>query len=435
MRSPPGGAEHEQRAAIGTVFPARAGPTARRTTEVAGEGYGSARSGHPGPPDAREAVPVPDVSAAGPSPGGRVGRVTGPQTHPPGQETAPVHAAAVTDVVVVGASAGGVEALRAFAAALPVDLPATVIVVLHIPSDAPSALAAILGRAGPLPAVTARHGMRLEPGLIVAAPADHHVLVADGHLHLSRGPRENGHRPSIDPLFRSAAVDFGAHAIGIVLSGNRDDGTAGLAVLARQGGTALVQEPTEALYAGMPQSALDHVPAARALPAAKLGAAVAELLQDPSDDPADPDPAHPVDPADQADPPDPPTAEEADLAAAVPRPAPQAELSEPSPLSCPDCDGVLFRLEGEPSPRFRCRVGHAWSPVSLAAEQSAGVEVVLWAALRALEEKAALQRWLADTADATHRMHAARSHRRKAERTGSEAALLRRMLTSDLPEG
>lgn len=369
---------------------------------------------------------MPDVSAAGPFPDGPVGRVPGPHDHHPGGAPAPEHAAGVRDVVVVGASAGGVEALRAFAAALPVDLPAAVVVVLHIPSDAPSALAAILDRAGPLPAVTARHGMRLEHGRIFAAPADHHVLVADGHLHLSRGPRENGHRPSIDPLFRSAAVDFGPHAIGIVLSGNRDDGTAGLAVLTRQGGAALVQEPTEAMYPGMPQSALDHVPAARALPAAKLGAAVAELLQDPPDDPADPDPLVPADPL---------AAEEADIADAVPGPVPQLELGEPSPLSCPDCDGVLFRLEGEPFPRFRCRVGHAWSPGSLAAEQSDGVEVVLWAALRALEEKAALQRWLADTADATNRTHAARSHRRKAERTGTEAALLRRMLTRDLPEG
>ncbi|WP_433503494.1 chemotaxis protein CheB [Pseudonocardia halophobica] len=340
----------------------------------------------------------------------------------------------MTDVVVVGASAGGVEALRAFAAALPVDLPAAVVVVLHIPSDAPSALAAILDRAGPLPAVTARHGMRLEHGRIFAAPADHHVLVADGHLHLSRGPRENGHRPSIDPLFRSAAVDFGSHAIGIVLSGNRDDGTAGLAVLVRHGGAALVQEPTEALYTGMPQSALDHVAPARALPAAKLGAAVAELLQDPPGDPADPLP-DPVDPVDLADPVDPLAAAEADVADSVPGPAPQLELGDPSPLSCPDCDGVLFRLEGEPSPRFRCRVGHAWSPDSLAAEQSDGVEVVLWAALRALEEKAALQSWLADTADTANRTHAARSHRRKARRTGNEAALLRRMLTRDLPEG
>ncbi|MFR9806792.1 chemotaxis protein CheB [Pseudonocardia sp. RS010] len=368
---------------------------------------------------------MPDVSAAGPFPEGPTGAAGPPHAPPPGDAPAPPDATDLTAaaVVVVGASAGGVEALRTFAASLPVGLPAAVVVVLHIPSDAPSALAAILDRAGPLPAVTVRHGMRLEPGRIHTAPADHHVLVADGHLHLSRGPRENGHRPSIDPLFRSAAVDFGSHAIGIVLSGNRDDGTAGLVVIARQGGTALVQEPAEALYAGMPQSALDHVPGAKALPAAKLGAAVAELLQDPHGDPADPDPPGA----------DPLAVEETGVAAAT-VPGPLPELGEPAPLSCPDCDGVLFRLDGEPGPRFRCRVGHAWSPASLAAEQSDKVDVVLWAALRALEEKAALQRWLSDSAGANGRPLAARAHRRRADRTGSEAGLLRRMLTLDLPE-
>ncbi|GAA4693196.1 chemotaxis protein CheB [Pseudonocardia yuanmonensis] len=388
--------------------------------------FGQARAARLDLPDTdREAVPVPDVSAVGPLPDGPAGGLTDPHTYRPDEAPAPVRAAVVTDVVVVGASAGGVEALRAFAASLPVDLPAAVVVVLHIPSEAPSALAAILGRAGPLPAVTARHGMRLEPGTIFTAPADHHVLVADGHLHLSRGPRENGHRPSIDPLFRSAAVDFGPHAIGIVLSGNRDDGTAGLAVLARQGGAALVQEPAEALYPGMPQSALEHVSGARAVPAGKLGAAIVDLLADPPDDPVGTRADDPVDPL---------AAEETDVAAAVPGPQPQLELGEPSPLSCPDCDGVLFRLEGQPEPRFRCRVGHAWSPDSLAGEQADGVEVVLWAALRALEEKAALQRWLADTAESSGRPHAARTHRRKADRTGSEAGMLRRMLTRDLPE-
>jgi two-component system chemotaxis response regulator CheB len=362
---------------------------------------------------------LPDVSAAGPYPEGPAGGVTDPLAHPLGGGAAPV-----TDVVVVGASAGGVEALRALAASLPVGLPAAVVVVLHIPSDAPSALAAILHRAGPLPAVTARHGMRLEAGTIFVAPADHHVLVTDGHLHLSRGPRENGHRPSIDPLFRSAAVDFGSHSTGVVLSGNRDDGTAGLAVLVRQGGAGLVQEPAEAMYPGMPQSALDNVPRVRALPAAKLGAAVAELLQDPPDPGSD----------DPAPPPDGLASAEADVAAAVGGPAPRLHLGEPSPLSCPDCDGVLFRLAGAPGPRFRCRVGHAWSPGSLAAQQEDGVDVVLWAALRALEEKAALQRWLADDAEAAGREHAARTHRRKAEVTASEATFLRRMLTRDLTE-
>ncbi len=163
-------------------------------------------------------------------------------------------------VVVVGASAGGVEALRAFVSGLPVGLPAPVVVVLHIPRRAPSALPAILSRAGPLVATSAQHGAALRAGVIYTAPADRHVLVVDGQVHLSLGPVENGHRPAIDPLFRSAAVAYGPQAVGVVLSGTRDDGTAGLAAIAERGGRAFVQEPGDALYAAMPASALDHVP-------------------------------------------------------------------------------------------------------------------------------------------------------------------------------
>jgi two-component system chemotaxis response regulator CheB len=194
-------------------------------------------------------------------------------------------------LIVVGASAGGVEALRAFVSGLPVELPAPVVVVLHIPRSAPSALPAILTRAGPLTATSAQHGAALRAGVIYTAPADHHVLVVEGRVHLSVGPAENGHRPAIDPLFRSAAVAYGPQAVGVVLSGTRDDGTAGLAAIAACGGTALVQDPGDALFAAMPASALGHVPDARAYPAAKIGGEIAELFADtgvmPEDPPAD----------------------------------------------------------------------------------------------------------------------------------------------------
>jgi two-component system, chemotaxis family, protein-glutamate methylesterase/glutaminase len=182
-------------------------------------------------------------------------------------------------VVVVGASAGGVEALRGLAAALPATLAAAVVVVLHIPAGAPSALATILDRAGPLPAVTATHGAVLGVGRILVAPADHHVLVAESRLRLSRGPRENGHRPAADPLFRSAAVGYGPRAVGVVLSGNRDDGSAGLAVLERHGGVAFVQDPAEATHPAMPTNALARVPRATALTVAELGRAIADAVR------------------------------------------------------------------------------------------------------------------------------------------------------------
>jgi two-component system chemotaxis response regulator CheB len=325
----------------------------------------------------------------------------------------------VRRIVVVGASAGGVEALRVFVAALPADLPAAVVVVLHIPPDAPSALAAILGRAGPLPARSVVHGDRLTAGTVYVAPADHHVLVVDGHLHLSRGPRENGHRPALDPLFRSAAVEFGPFTIGVVLSGNRDDGAAGLAVIARQGGATFVQDPAEALYAGMPHNAVTAVPSSRVHRIDELGAAVGKEVEMPG-----PTPSPPPEFA----------AAEAEMATAGSHveATPDLAAAQPSGFSCPDCDGVLFRMPGAPHPRFRCRIGHAWSPGSLAAEQDKGIDTVLWAALRALEEKVALQRELATTADGAGHRHAAQRHRRSADETATEAQVLRRLLTREL---
>jgi two-component system, chemotaxis family, protein-glutamate methylesterase/glutaminase len=171
-----------------------------------------------------------------------------------------------------------VEALQAVVGGLPDDLPAVVLVALHIPRQAPSALPGILSRAGKLPAVAVEHDTPARPGTIYVAPADHHLLIRDGQLELSVGPTENGHRPAIDPLFRSAAVAFGAGAIGVVLSGARDDGAAGLTEIVKRGGQAVVQDPDEALHRSMPASALEHVASAHVLPAAKIGSLLGELV-------------------------------------------------------------------------------------------------------------------------------------------------------------
>jgi two-component system, chemotaxis family, protein-glutamate methylesterase/glutaminase len=293
-------------------------------------------------------------------------------------------------VIVMGASAGGVEALRAVVAGLPPDLPAAVVVVLHIPRGAPSALPGILDRAGPLPAVAAEQAAALGAGVVHVAPADHHVLVVDGHLRLSAGPIENGHRPAIDPLFRSAALAHGPDTIGVVLSGTRDDGTAGLAAIASRGGVAVVQEPEDALYGAMPANALAQVPGALVHPAVKIGPLLGELANRPASEPT--------------------AASEDGLLLAETRIAATGvpgtdtlEQSAPSAFSCPSCQGVLFELPGVPVPRFRCRVGHAWSPASLEAEQAQAVDEALWAAVRALDEKADLIERLA--ADARRHRH------------------------------
>jgi two-component system chemotaxis response regulator CheB len=328
----------------------------------------------------------------------------------------------VTDVVVIGASAGGVEALRALVGSLPPGLPAPVVVVLHIARHAPSALPAILSRSGPLPAVTAEDGAPLRAGVVFVAPADRHVLLADGHLRLSLGPTENGHRPAVDPLFRSAAAEYGPRVIGVVLSGTRDDGTAGLVAISERGGTALVQDPGDALYTGMPLSALEHVRSAARHPADKLGVVLGEMLR------ADPRPDGP------------PAAPDAGLLAenrisamsAAPDETIRLDGAVPSGLSCPSCDGVLFELPGEPAPRFRCRVGHAWSPGSLTAEQTGAAEEALWIALRAIEERAELSRRLADRAERLDQSRSARYHRDRAAEADGHAARVRALISSDV---
>lgn len=285
------------------------------------------------------------------------------------------------DLIAVGASAGGVEPLRALAAGLPADYPGAVLVVLHVPRDAPSALPGILTRSGPLPAATARDGEPVRAGHIYVAPGDHHLLLLDGHLRLGRGPAENGHRPAVDALFRSVARAAGRRAVGVVLSGSRDDGAVGLAAIARSGGTTVVQDPDDALYPWMPRAALDRVRADHIVPAAEIGDLLAGIT------------ALDLPPGSPADDPDPVL--EAEVATADMLPVTGDHLAPPAGYGCPDCGGSMFLIEERPLPRFRCRVGHAWSPESLLDEQAASLEGALWLALRALEDKAALSRRLA----------------------------------------
>jgi two-component system chemotaxis response regulator CheB len=289
-------------------------------------------------------------------------------------------------VIAVGASAGGVESLRALVAGLPPDLPASVLVVLHLPRDAPSALPSILNRSGPLPAAPAVEGEHIRPGHIYVAPIDHHLLLLDGHLRLSHGPAENGHRPAIDPLFRSVARAAGPRGIGVVLSGSRDDGAAGLASIVARGGLAVVQDPLEALYSSMPLAALAQTPTEHVAPAAKLGGLLAELTAMPLPD----GPRLPADPLLDTE------VAMSDLSSVT-----TDQFAPPAGFGCPACGGGLFQIDDGPVPRYRCRVGHAWSPESLLDEQAIALEGALWMALRALEEKSELSRRMA--ANGNHR--------------------------------
>ncbi|MGQ0776023.1 MAG: chemotaxis protein CheB [Pseudonocardiales bacterium] len=325
----------------------------------------------------------------------------------------------VRDLVVVGASAGGVEALRAMVHGFPRDLDAAVLVVLHIPPGAPSALPKILARSGPLPAVAARDGELIKPSCIYVAPADQHMLVRDGQIALSRGPAENGHRPAVDPLFRSAAQHYGARVIGVILSGSRDDGTAGLAAIVERGGIPIVQDPDTALHRSMPCAAMEHLTIEYVLHPGKIGKLVAGLVtQGPL---VAQKPTVAELPADEL------LAVEtaiAELTAVTTDRLP----GRPTGLSCPSCHGAMLELDGAPSPRYRCRVGHAWSPDSLLAAQSDAIDGALWTALRALEEQAALSRQLAALGGPRGSPEIVDRHLARADHTYWAARQIRRLL-------
>jgi two-component system, chemotaxis family, protein-glutamate methylesterase/glutaminase len=288
------------------------------------------------------------------------------------------------DVVVVGASAGGVQALQALVAQLPPEFPASVLIVLHLMSSGTSVLHSILDRAGGLPATQAHDGERLERAHIYVAPPDSHLLLRGPEIHLSAGPRENGHRPAIDPLFRSAARAHGARVVGVVLSGMLDDGTDGLRLIKARGGASIVQEPDDAAYGGMPQSAIEYVGPDFVLPLADMGDALCELV----DAPLPPGPQNGVeDPARQ----------DVDLV--------EVEFGREDPsgsptlLTCPDCGGVMLERDDGGLVRFACQVGHAYSPESLNEHQGEALESALWNATRTLDERADLLRRMARRAD------------------------------------
>jgi two-component system, chemotaxis family, protein-glutamate methylesterase/glutaminase len=279
------------------------------------------------------------------------------------------------DIIVIGASAGGVHALSELAAGLPADLPAAVFVVLHISPYGRSALPAILRRVSALPVDHPHDGETIRHGRIYVAPPNLHLALEEDRIRLSPGPTENAHRPAIDVLFRTAAQTHGARVIGIVLTGNLDDGTAGLTQVKRHGGLAIVQDPGEAEYPSMPESALRHAGVDCVLPLLEIGPALGRLTREPppEEGPGANGGGARQDmgrvPADEKD-----------------------EEAKPSALTCPECGGALWESSASGSLHFRCRTGHAYSPESLVAKQAASLEAALWAAIRALEERAALSR-------------------------------------------
>ncbi len=254
----------------------------------------------------------------------------------------------VTRLVVVGASAGGIDALTRLAATMPSGFPAAVCVVLHTGPQSPGVLHAILDRAGPLTAQAVHGGERPQPGHIYVAPPDQHLVVEPNRLRLTRGPPENRFRPAIDPLFRSAAQVYGPAAIGVVLTGNLDDRTAGLWAIKQLGGVAIVQDPADAAFPAMPTSAIQHVKVDHVVPVAAMAPLLARVI------------ATPVIEGGAV------VSERIDIevktaSAQDPWHVGIEGLGEASTYACPDCHGVVLKVDEGGQMRFRCHTGHAYS--------------------------------------------------------------------------
>jgi two-component system chemotaxis response regulator CheB len=279
-------------------------------------------------------------------------------------------------LVVLGASAGGVEAVSAVASRLEPDFPAPICVVVHTSPDFPSMLAGLVARAGVLPAELASSGTPLVAGKIVVPPADHHLLIEPGRLQTSRGPKENRTRPAVDPLFRSAAQVYGPRVIGVVLTGGLDDRTAGLWTIKQMGGIAIVQDPADAVAPSMPEHALNHVAVDHCVALAEIGPLLNRLVRESVHERS-------IRPS---------AATSAEVSIARGLDAMEAgveKLGTPSIFACPECHGVLIEVAEGGRTRYRCHTGHA------AVREDEKVEQALYNAMRALEERQMLLEQLA----------------------------------------
>jgi two-component system chemotaxis response regulator CheB len=290
---------------------------------------------------------------------------------------------ATRDIIVIGASHGGIAALQELASALPEDFPAAVFVVQHLGAHSLGLLSRIIGRDTFLPTLVPDDGTAIEGGRIYVAPADRHMLLERGRVRVVRGPKENRHRPAIDPLFRSAAWAYGPRVIGVVLSGELDDGTAGLWAIKTCGGITVVQDPSDAIAQGMPRNAMQHNEIDHCVPLSELAPLLTRLASEQVEINGPPrGPRH--------------LETEVEFAEMHGHMAEMDTLGKVSSYTCPTCRGALWELTSEDMLRYRCHTGHAFSPESLVAEQSTAVEDALYSALRVVEEKAAVLRRLGD---------------------------------------
>lgn len=318
------------------------------------------------------------------------------------------------DIIVIGGSAGGLEALRTLLRQFPADLPASVFAVLHVGES--SQLPQVLVKDCVLPVVSAVSGERFGRGKVYVGVPGFHLLLHDGHILLRRGPRENRARPAVDPLFRSTAATFGGRVIGVILSGGLSDGAAGLCAIKRCGGLVVVQEPRDAVVPDMPLSALRHVDVDHVCPVADMGRLLASLVRLP----AGPTPEIPFD-----------IRLEAAIAA--------QELSDmraddmlgtPSRFTCPECHGALWEMEDGSMLRYRCHVGHALAADSVLASHGEEVDRLLETLLRAHQERAALAHRMAEHERSTDRHALARNLEERARDYDHDVEIMKKLLRS-----
>ncbi|SNS93107.1 two-component system, chemotaxis family, response regulator CheB [Noviherbaspirillum humi] len=326
----------------------------------------------------------------------------------------------INKVVVIGTSVGGMNALQRLLGRLPPDFPAAVLVVMHIGSHY-SVLPMILKRGVGMPLRHAEDNESVQPGTVLIAPPDHHMLVEDGLIRLSHGAKENFARPAIDPLFRCAAVYYRENAIGVILTGVLDDGTIGLQAVKAYGGVALVQDPDEADEPEMPRSALQYVPVDDCMPLDGLAQRLIELTA----------------PENTAQRPEPMAAAEWDRTEVQSHFALRqrtdidilGRIATPAGIACPECHGGLWQVNGVSPLQFRCHTGHSYTEQTLFNGQESAIEEAMWAALRALHEKQMLLKRLAASAKQTGREHAAEEHEASARALANYAETLRSILT------
>ena len=326
------------------------------------------------------------------------------------------------DIVVIGGSAGGIKAMRDMLAELPEKIPAAIFLVIHASPDSPRFLADALTMPGRPLVRYAVNGEQFERGVVHVAPPDLHMLVErSGCIRLAFGPKENRFRPAVDPLFRSAALAFGARVAGVILSGGLDDGTAGLAAIKAAGGTAIVQDPWEAEAPSMPQSAMHHIAVDHCLPVRdiagllmRLSSSGGSLVTPPKKDRDMPKKTLEI---------------EVQVAKEDRVHLPKIlELGKPSMFTCPECHGTLLRLDDERVFRFRCHTGHAFTANSLLSALTDRMEDALWNSVRAIEESAMLLAHMADHVSPMDDVALAGEFRRSSEEALRRAQAVRALI-------